>query len=138
MEKSIANIILQSNRNEIKKLENLLIMLNENYHIDADRFCNFQIAASEALINAIIHGNKESEEKRIYVDIYDNEKYFILRIKDEGEGFNLNKLPDPTDNENLIKEHGRGVFIMKQLTDEYDCRCTEHGTLVELKIKKTI
>jgi len=128
------SLILKSKRSEINKLENLLFTLNEFYCINQERFINFNIAVSEALINAIVHGNKEVEEKRVLVDIYENADSLEVVVKDEGEGFNLNKLPDPTKSENLHKEHGRGVYIMKLLTDGYECITDSDGTTVKLVI----
>jgi serine/threonine-protein kinase RsbW len=130
------SLILQSKRSEINKLENLLFTLNEFYGIDQERFINFHIAVSEALINAIVHGNKENPEKRVLVDIYENDDSLEVVVKDEGEGFNVNKLPDPTESENLHKEHGRGVYIMKMLTDGYECYTDDSGTTVKLVIKR--
>ncbi len=128
------SLILQSKRSEINKLENLLFTLNEFYKIDRERFVNFHIAVSEALMNAIIHGNKESAEKRVYVDIFEEENSIELIIKDEGTGFDVSDVPDPTKNSNLYKDHGRGIFIMKSLTDGYDCCMGDGGTTVKLKI----
>ena len=130
------SLILQSKRSEISKLENLLFTLNEFYGINQERFINFHIAVSEALINAIVHGNKESADKKVLVDIYENDDSLEVVVKDEGEGFNLNKLPDPTESENLHKEHGRGVYIMKMLTDGYECTTGNDGTTVKLVIKR--
>lgn len=131
-----AGMILQSRKNEIAKLENLLFMLNKIYCIDEERFINFHIAASEALMNAIIHGNKESPAKRVYVDIFEGENELQLVIKDEGTGFRQELVPDPTSNGNLLKDHGRGIFIMKSLTDGYECTSGDEGTTVILTIRK--
>lgn len=128
------SLILQSKRSEINKLENLLFTLNEFYKIDPERFVNFHIAASEALMNAIVHGNKESAEKRVYVDIFEDENSVDLIIKDEGSGYDASDIPDPTQNSNLYKDHGRGIFIMKSLTDGYECCPGDCGTTVKLKI----
>jgi serine/threonine-protein kinase RsbW len=128
------SLILQSRRSEISKLENLLFTLNEYYKIDQERFVNFHIAVSEALMNAIVHGNKESAEKRVFVDIFEDDSTLELVISDEGTGFDVSNVPDPTKNNNLYKDHGRGIFIMKSLTDGYECFTGENGTKVKLKI----
>jgi serine/threonine-protein kinase RsbW len=128
------SLILQSKRSEINKLENLLFTLNEFYKIDQERFVNFHIAASEALMNAIVHGNKESADKRVSVDILEDDSSLELVISDEGIGFDVSDVPDPTKNNNLYKDHGRGIFIMKSLTDGYECCSGEKGTIVKLKI----
>ncbi|MCI0473747.1 MAG: ATP-binding protein, partial [Ignavibacteria bacterium] len=107
------SMVLRSSRNEILKLENLLFTMNKMYKIDEERFINFHIAASEALMNAIIHGNKESAVKKVFVDIYEDDSDLQLMIKDEGAGFTQELVPNPTDDGNLLKDHGRGIFIMK-------------------------
>ncbi len=113
-----------------------MFTLNGFYGINQEKFINFNIAVSEALVNAIVHGNKEDLSKKVLVDIFEYDDSLEVVIKDEGEGFNLNKLPDPTESENLHKEHGRGVFIMKKLTDGYECTTDKDGTTVKLVIKR--
>lgn len=130
------NFILNSKRSEIKYIEERLNRINEFLKIDMVRFLNFQIAVSEALVNAIVHGNKESELKKVYVDIYETEEHLGIRIKDEGTGFDHNSLPDPTAKDNLLKESGRGIFIIKSLVDEYSLNSDETGTELILVIKK--
>ena len=131
-----ASMVLLSSRHEIVKLEDLLFTMNKIYKIDEERFINFHIAASEALMNAIIHGNRESPVKKVYVDIYEDDSDLQLVIKDEGIGFSQELVPDPTDDGNLHKDHGRGIFIMKSLTDGYECSSGNDGTTVLLTIKK--
>jgi serine/threonine-protein kinase RsbW len=131
-----ASIILQSKKTEINKIEKLLFTLNEVYEIEQERFINFNIAVSEAIMNAIVHGNKESDDKRVYVDIFDDGKSIEVVIKDEGRGFDFSSIPDPTKDENLHKDHGRGIYIMKILTDGYECTNNGEGTIVKLVLYK--
>ena len=131
-----ASVILQSRRTEINKIEKLLFTLNEAYNIGQEKFINFNIAVSEALMNAIVHGNRESDGKRVYVDIFEEENSLEVIIKDEGAGFDNSSIPDPTKDENLHKDHGRGIYIMKILTDGYECIADDDGTIVKLTISK--
>ncbi|MDD5360852.1 MAG: ATP-binding protein [Ignavibacteria bacterium] len=131
-----ASIILQSKKTEINKIEKLLFTLNEVYEIEQERFINFNIAVSEAIMNAIVHGNKESDDKRVYVDVFDNGKSIEVVIKDEGRGFDNSSIPDPTEVENLHKDHGRGIYIMKILTDGYESTSDGDGTIVRLVLSK--
>lgn len=128
------SLILQSRKTEIGRLEGLLFTINESLKIESERFINFHIAVSEALVNAIVHGNHECADKKVFVDINENEDSLEVVIKDEGKGFNLIDVPDPTKNNNLYKDHGRGIFIMKSLTDGYECVSDGSGTTVKLKI----
>ncbi len=130
------NLTLESNRNEIKKFEVLLEKSNEEFNLPAERFINLQIACSEALINAIVHGNKESNVKKVYTEIAYDDRSLFVKINDEGDGFDISRLPDPTSNENLMKEHGRGIYIIRSLVDDFRCSSTENGTEFILTVKK--
>lgn len=79
---------------------------------------NLFVALDEAFVNAVKHGNKFKTEKniRITADITPNEARFS--IEDEGEGFDVSAIPDPTDTENLFKASGRGVMFMYNIMDE--------------------
>ncbi len=130
------NLTLESNRNEIKKFELLLEKSNEEFNLPVERFINLQIACSEALINAIVHGNKESNVKKVYTEIAYDDRSLFVKINDEGDGFDISRLPDPTSNENLMKEHGRGIYIIRSLVDDFRCSSTENGTEFILTVKK--
>lgn len=129
-------LILKSERAEILKFEKVLEKINKEFNLEHDRLINYQIAISEALVNAIIHGNKENPDKKVFVEITYDEKKLETKIKDEGEGFILEDIPDPTENNNLLKEHGRGIYIIKSLVDKFECHSSEQGTEFILTIVK--
>ena len=129
-------MILKSNRNEIRRFEVLLEQANQKFNLAAEKFINLQIACSEALINAIVHGNKEDESKSVFTNIEMNELKMCVRIKDEGKGFKIEQLPDPTLNENILKESGRGIYIIRSLVDEFECNSSEKGTEFILTVTK--
>lgn len=91
---------------------------------------NILISVTEAVNNAIVHGNNKDETKQIYLTCSTSNNNLIFTIKDEGAGFDSTNLPDPTDPENLEKLHGRGVFLMRNLADQVDFE--EEGKLVKL------
>ena len=123
-------------RSEVSKFENLLITLNKDFSVPEDKLINFQIAVSEAFVNAIVHGNKENSNKLVFIDIEFNGNILSVTIKDQGSGFDISTLPDPTKEENLFKEHGRGIFIMRTLTDVFRCESSDEGTKYYLAINK--
>lgn len=129
-------IVLPSDRKEISKFENLLVEINNEFGMAMEKFINFQIAASEAIVNAIVHGNKQNPQKKVYVEITTDEHKLELKIKDEGDGFDVAKLPDPTDESNLYKESGRGIFIIRSLVDEFYIESNGKGTAMSLLMKK--
>jgi serine/threonine-protein kinase RsbW len=86
-----------------------------------------EIALREALANAIIHGNHENPRKHVYVRLCCKRDEFSIAVKDEGRGFDTEKMPDPTAPENVGSVHGRGIYLMKALMDEV---CFEEGGVV--------
>ena len=72
----------------------------------------------EALRNAMLHGNKEHPQKKVYIETEITDKAITITVEDEGEGFDHSKVPDPTVGENLLKEGGRGVYLIRHLMDE--------------------
>ena len=127
-------IEIKSQRSEILKIESLLDDINKEFGLTEEKYVNLQIAISEALINAIIHGNKENPQKKVFIEITYSDKFITVKIKDEGEGFDLGLIPDPTNQENIFKEHGRGLFIMKSLVDKFECVPGEEGTEFRLTV----
>ena len=95
-----------------------------------------EIAVREALANAVIHGNCESAQERVHVTCrchVDGE--VIVTVRDEGQGFEITAVPDPTAPENQLFTHGRGIFLMKMLMDEV--RFERDGATVCMRKKAT-
>ena len=88
--------------------------------IDEGMYGNVLIAVTEAVNNAIIHGNKFSIDLPVSVDVLDTDESFAFRITDAGTGFDFTNLPDPTAPENLEKENGRGIFLIRNLSDNLE------------------
>ena len=117
-------------------VESLLLKANEEFCCEDERFRNVLIAVSELVMNAIVHGNKGDESKKVRVTIeYDRE---IMRVKilDEGNGLNRNFRSKPKLPEDIFKESGRGMFIVKALIEQVEVNDTDHGTEFILTIKK--
>ena len=92
--------------------------LAERFDIAADKYPNVLISLTEAVNNAIVHGNKGDEEKIVSIYLRETDKGFTIRVCDQGEGFNPHSVPDPTSPENIQLVGGRGVFLIKELTDK--------------------
>ncbi|MEM7479427.1 MAG: ATP-binding protein [Planctomycetota bacterium] len=98
-------------------IEKLLAALTE-VGWDGSEFFHVQMAAEEAMINAVTHGNKEDEKKTIEIEFKVSADSAFLRFKDQGEGFSPEALPDPTDEDHLEVVHGRGVFLIRNMMSE--------------------
>ena len=76
------------------------------------------ISVTECISNAIVHGNQSDSSKLVHLELQMEPGLLRCSIEDEGNGFDFNQLPDPTDPENIEKVGGRGIFLMKHLSDE--------------------
>lgn len=114
----------------IRMIESFIDNAREKFHLDDDIYGNIMIAVTEAVNNAIKHGNRGDSSKNVLLTLALNDKLIKFKIEDEGNGFDYNNLPDPTAPENIEKPGGRGIFLMKHLSDEVDFK--EGGRVVEL------
>jgi serine/threonine-protein kinase RsbW len=101
----------------IRIVESFIDNSREEFQISDDLYGNILIAITEAVNNAIQHGNRYDKEKQVRLTCVSNPTEISFVIEDEGTGFDYNDLPDPTSGENLLKPDGRGIFLMKHLCD---------------------
>lgn len=104
----------------IRMIESFIDNAKERFHLDDDIYGNIMIAVTEAVNNAIKHGNDNNKSKNVFLSLSLDDSLIKFTIKDEGKGFDYQHLPDPTSPENLEKPGGRGIFLMKHLSDEVD------------------
>ena len=106
----------------------------EQIAVDADQSHWLVMSAREAVINAILHGNRQDQEKRVLVEVDLEGPDLVLRVEDEGEGFDPDSLPDPTAPENLLRPSGRGIFMMRQFADSIEYSFpANRGTVVTMR-----
>lgn len=114
----------------IRIIESFIDNAKERFSLDDDIYGNIMIAVTESVNNAIKHGNRNDSKKSVSLSLFLNENIIKFIIQDEGAGFDYSKLPDPTAPENIDKPGGRGIFLMKHLSDEVNFK--ENGSIVEL------
>lgn len=114
----------------IRIVESFIDNTKDVYDINDDIYGNIMISVTEAVNNAIKHGNKEVPEKKVTLALSFKENAVSFTIEDQGEGFDYTKLEDPTAPENIDKPGGRGIFLMRHLADEV--HFTGDGRSVEL------
>lgn len=125
---------LPSRIDSITTLENFIDNLSVKYKFDDEIYANVLTCVSEAVVNAITHGNRENPDKKVYINLeVVEDKRLIFTISDEGEGFDFNNIPDPTAPENIENLTGRGVFIIKRLADQ--CIFNSKGNELELHFR---
>jgi len=111
-------------------IERLIDEIREDNAFDEECYGDVLIAMTEAVNNAIVHGNKLHDDKLVVVEYGLQERNLYFKITDQGAGFDFENVPDPTSPENLEKPNGRGVFLMRSLADE--CVFGDDGRIVEL------
>ncbi len=129
--KNLASLELESHPDVVHQVIELLDELKEQYEFKEDVFGSLIVAVSEAINNSVVHGNKLDPAKKVNVDIELRNHYqLVIRVKDEGPGFDKDNLPDPLHPDNLLKPNGRGVYYMKTMAE--DVVFNETGNEVEL------
>ncbi|MCB0586230.1 MAG: ATP-binding protein [Phaeodactylibacter sp.] len=124
---------LSSNPRNIALVESFVEQVVERYKLSPDVYGNILISLTEAVNNAIIHGNCEDESKTVRIQFRKNKDHLAVRVTDEGCGFDFHSVPDPTAPENLLRVGGRGVFLMHQLSDSVEFH--NNGSTVEMQFK---
>ncbi len=132
---SIKNILtLTSDPKEVARVEIFLDKINKKIKLDDLHFNKLLVATTEAVNNSIIHGNQRVQEKKVTVICEVNQHVLIIYVEDEGSGVDPEKLPNPLCEENILRENGRGVFLMRSLMDEVEFRRTSKGASVIMKM----
>ena len=109
---------ISSKTENIMLVEKFIDDVCANFKVSEDSYGNILVALTEAVNNAILHGNKSDSSKNVDISIKHSPTKISFIIKDEGIGFDYANLPDPTDPVNIEKINGRGVFLMRNLADE--------------------
>lgn len=114
----------------IRIVESFIDNAKEKHRINDDIYGNIMIAVTESVNNAIKHGNREDEKKTVELSMELQDSRIKFFVRDEGRGFDFDNLADPTAPENIEKPGGRGIFLMKHLSDEI--QFYDDGRSVEL------
>lgn len=120
----------------ITEVEGLINSLCEEFGVEETHYGEILIAMTEAVNNAIVHGNRLDSNKMVDIKVAVEGPVLEFRISDEGPGFDYEHIPDPTSPENIEKPNGRGVFLMRQLADT--CEFEELGRIAVLRFDNAI
>ncbi|MFZ1729623.1 MAG: ATP-binding protein [Bacteroidota bacterium] len=129
-------ISIPSVRSNIRLVEYFVLELNDALSLDESVLDRIMICITEVVNNAIIHGNGADEKKQVHLSCTCYEDRLDFLVRDEGSGFHPDNLPDPLDENNLLKEGGRGVLIIRAMMDAVEFRSSEQGMEVFLSIRR--
>ena len=120
----------KSKRNAVVKAEKLAEKITRKLAFDENERMDIAIAVTEAVNNALEHGNRLVVDKLVTLRFEVTETYLRIVVRDEGGGFSMDGVADPLAPENLTKPNGRGLLIVDSLMDEVEVKPTPRGTEV--------
>lgn len=130
------DFLVPSDLSYVLGINHLVSTLLKEFSFPAvDYRINIPLACDEAITNAMIHGNKSDAEKKVSVQIYISSSRIKLRIKDQGEGFDVEQVANPIASENLMRSSGRGVYLMRSIMDTVEYK--DGGRVLELEKTNT-
>ncbi len=124
---------IKSKPENVGMVEPFIDTIRQRFRLLDDLYFNMLVVLTEAVNNSIIHGNQADPYKNVRVQCRPNGQRLKFTITDEGKGFNPERLPDPTSPERLTQPNGRGVFLMRQLSDTVEY--FDHGRRVEIQFR---
>lgn len=108
---------LPSNLAQINELDAITRNIIDDYGLAEELYPNILISLTEAVSNAIIHGNELIENRDVSISVNKEDEGISIRVSDEGTGFDVKSIPDPTTPTNVVKQGGRGIFIIRDLVE---------------------
>jgi serine/threonine-protein kinase RsbW len=111
---------LESNLDSVDQAEMLVVSEAAKAGFEEEEQHQIGTAIRECMVNAVVHGNRYSKKKRVHLEIERTKESLNVVIGDEGEGFDINSLPDPLAPENLLRQSGRGLLLIRAFMDEVD------------------
>lgn len=126
---------LDSTLESVDHAEEITVALAKKAGFDEDDLIKIGMAVRESMVNAVVHGNRYNANKKVRFWASKNGEKLTVRIADEGEGFDIESLPDPLAPENLFRSSGRGIFLIRTFMDECEIRRLDPGGMEVTLIK---
>jgi serine/threonine-protein kinase RsbW len=123
---------LDSTLDSVNQAEQKASQLASESGLDEETVQRVEMAVREAAVNAVYHGNAYDPTKKMTFGLERTPESLIITVADEGKGLEESEIPDPLAPENLLKPHGRGIFLMRSFMDEVRIRRLEPGTEITL------
>lgn len=128
-------LVIKSDYSELTNVETFVNQIFKEYKIPNKYFNNAYLCISEAVVNSIEHGNRNDKNKEVAIFADCKSQMLYVKIKDEGEGFDPEIIADPTKVENIKKESGRGIHIIKTLSKQLEYNKKESSIQFKIECK---
>lgn len=124
---------LDSTLESVDSAENLVMEVAQKAGFEEDDLHKIGMSVRESMVNAVVHGNQYSANKKVHVSVSRGPDRLTIVISDQGKGFDLDSLPDPLAEDNLLRNCGRGIFLIRAFMDDVQMRrLNPNGTEVTL------
>ncbi len=127
---------MDSTLETVNHAEEVATRLATEAGFDDEDVMKISMAVREAAVNAVLHGNAYDLAKKVMVDFERTAHDLVITIRDQGRGLDMSKLPDPREEENLLKMSGRGIFLIRSFMDKVEIHPSHSGT--EIKLTKHV
>ena len=134
-EEKTYHLEIESDPNNLITVEEFINYFAKDLGLDDEKLNGLLLSITEATTNAIVHGNKGDRKKNVFIDVNATDSTLTIVVRDEGIGFDPSVVPDPTHPDNLLKDSGRGLYLMRVYMDELHYNLTPTGTETILKLK---
>jgi serine/threonine-protein kinase RsbW len=125
--------VLESTLDSVDEAEEAVLQTARKMGFDDDDMHRIGMSVRETMVNAVVHGNRYNARKKVWLSIANTPERLEIVIGDEGDGFNMDKLPDPLAEENLLRHSGRGLLLIQAFMDEFQIRNRDpKGTEVKM------
>lgn len=125
--------VLDSTLESVDSAEEAVLRAAQQIGFDEDDMHKIGMSVRESMVNAVVHGNRYNARKKVWLSIAQTPQRLEVVIGDEGEGFNMDALPDPLAEENLLRHSGRGLLLIQAFMDEFQIRLRNpKGTEVKM------
>ena len=114
--------LLESTLESVDSAEELVLQVAQSAGVPEDELHKIGMAVREAMVNAVVHGNRYNANKRVHLTVGVDSGRMTVRIADQGEGFDMSMLPDPLAEENLLRQSGRGILLIRAFVDRFHVR----------------
>ena len=121
-ESKTVNQVLESTLESVDQAERVTLDLARESGFAEEELDRIGMSVRECMVNAVVHGNRYNAHKKVQLSLSRTPERFTIRIADQGEGFDPGALPDPVAGDNLLRQSGRGIFLMKTFMDELQVR----------------
>jgi len=126
-------LLLDSTLDSVEIAEAAVLEDAQEIGFQEDDLHQLAMAVRESMVNAVVHGNRYNARKKVHLSVTKAPDRLTVVIADEGEGFDMNLLPDPLAEENLLRQSGRGLLLMRAFVDEFQVRRAQpRGTEVRM------